>query len=324
MSVQTGLTPTRTKLWSKVGIQGNSESKRSASVAQQAAEVSSSMISEMESMRESTEQAALSIGHLLERIVNIATQGNAQVQSALSDAVGRSDDSEDSINDVVIQQVNEVNSFIEHVRTFLSEQVQMAMQAHAACQTISKSATNVAELTKTSQILSINLRIEASRLGESGNSFKVLGEEVHSFSASVMEAAKEINGSVGEFLQTIPRIREQAVEMESGVSELSERFHSKMDVLSERTRRMDDSLRTTLDEVETQNNQILDCSNETLGHLAFQDPVSQGLQRMQHNVSEMQSVIDGEKPDFVSLSEIRQDVGEDGRSEREAGEVDLF
>lgn len=327
MSTKTETSASRHKLWSKVGGSHFATAiKKSTNASQQAAESSTQMIAEMGKMRELTEQATLSIGFLLERTVKIATEGNAKVQTALSEAVGRSGEGEDSasINEFVIQQVNEVNSFIDHVRTFLVDQVEMAKQAHEACQSISKSANHVTELTKTSQILSINLRIEASRLGEKGDSFKVLGEEVHSFSASVREAANEINDSVGEFLQTIPQIRQKAVEMETGVEELSSGFHSKMEFLSDRTQRMDESFRTILDDVESQNNQILDCSNQTLSHLAFEDPVSKGFHCMQHNVAQLQNVIDGKKPNFVPLSTIRHDVGEDGRSDREAGEVDLF
>jgi hypothetical protein len=302
--------------------------KQASETAAKAAETSSQMIEEMEAMRNSTEVAAINIGLLLERIVNLATEGNREVQETLADAVGLGvdDDSNDSasINDLVLQQVDVVNGFMSHVRSFLAEQVELAQQANEACETISRSATDVAELTKTSQVLSINLRIEAARLGDEGSSFTALGQEVHSFSAAVREAADEISNSVGNFMQTIPRIREKAIEMETGVSELSQNFQTEMSALSERTGKMHDSLKRTLDQVEFKNNEILDCSNETLSHLAFQDPVSQGLQRVQHNVSQLQSVINGQSPDFISLSQLREDVGEDGRTERKAGEVDLF
>lgn len=302
--------------------------RASSSVVNQATETSTQMMAELESMRDSTEYAALSIGGLLENIVTLATDGNKQVRETIADAVGLSlteDDSESaSINDLVLQQVEVINNFMSKVSEFLTEQVELAHHAHAACETISKSATDVAILTNTSQVLSVNLQIEAARLGNAGSSFTALGQEVHSFSIAVREAADEINNSVEGFLQTIPKMRDKAIEMEEGVSNLSESFQSEMSALSDRTGKMHNSLTMTLDHVEDTNNGILNYSNETLSHLAFQDPVSQGLERIEHNVLQLRSAIEGKTPDFVSLAVIRDDVGEDGRTERAAGEVDLF
>ena len=301
--------------------------KLSKSVIARSTETATSMVHEMEQMRASTEEAALNIGRLLEKIVQVATEGNDEVRRTLAEVVGNSAEEQQdsaSINDLVLHQVDVVNQFISNVRSFLSEQVELAQEAHAACERISKSATDVANLTRTSQVLSINLRIEASRLGDKGSSFTALGQEVYSFSAAVRDAADEINVSVGNFLQTIPRIRSQAIEMENGVNELSQNFEQEMADLSGRTGKMDESLRTILDHVELKNNEVLNCSYETLNHLAFQDPVSQGLQRAEHNVMQMLGAIKGESPEFKSLSQLREDVGEDGRDEREAGEVDLF
>jgi methyl-accepting chemotaxis protein len=250
-----------------------------------------------------------------------ANEFKQTIFEALGDSA--SDDAE-SINDVVVRQLDNLNQFVSQSSSFLSRQVELAQQAHEACMTISKSAQNVAQLTKTSQVLSINLRIEAARLGNKGSSFTALGQEVHAFSSAVLLAANVITESASSFSATIPEMRDQAVQMEEEMSALSDTFHSELSMLSQRTSKMQSSLETTLDQVEVTNSQILDCSNQTLGHLAFQDPVSQGIQRVQHNIQQMQSLVEGERVDFVSLASIKEDVGEDGRTEREAGEVDLF
>ncbi len=290
-------------------------------------EVTERITSEMDEMRHSTEEAALKIGELLTQIVRTATEGNQEVKSSLAEAVGQSGDEgedSDSISDLVHRQLDIVTGFIDQTREFFHQHRDLASQASVACATIQQSASEVSELTKTSQVLAINLRIEAARLGDKGSGFTALGQQVQAFSHAVSEAADKIKGSVAIFLDAMPRMHEQTAVIEEQMDTMSNQFDEEMEVVSSKTDELTDSLKVVLDHVETKNNQILDCSNQTLSHLAFQDPVSQGLLRMQHDVQQMHRIICGESPDFRSLSELQADVGDDGRCFRESGEVELF
>ena len=290
--------------------------------------VTQRIVSEMGAMRESTEAAALSIGELLTRIVQTATRGNEDVKNSLAEAVGRSSteepDADASITEVILRQMEIVTGFIDQTREFFQQHLELAASASEACQTIQSSAREVSELTKTSQVLAINLRIEAARMGDKGNGFTALGQEVQGFSRAVGDAAEQIQDSVAVFLDAMPRMHQQTLEIESKMQDMSVRFDEEMATVNERTTTLTESLKGTLDQVESRNNEILNCSNQTLSHLGFQDPVAQGLERLQHDVQQMHLMVCGEKPDFRSLADIREDVGHDGSAHRDAGEVELF
>lgn len=282
----------------------------------------------LDQMRGNTERAALMIGESLTQIVDTVTAANQEVKNCLSKAIGGNGDSDTiddrSINDLVAKQIQMVDELINRSRKFFQQQLELASTANAACNIIQKSANDVSELTKTSQVLAINLRIEAARLGDTGNGFDALGSEVQSFSRDVGDAAQKIMESVGVFLDAIPEMHQSTVEIDGEMGEMSERFSQEMASITERTDELTESLAATSNLVETNNNQILDRSNETLSHLGYQDPLSQGLLRIQHDVSQMNKLIQGQETDFTPLSMLQDDVGEDGSNQTEPGLVDLF
>ncbi len=291
-------------------------------------EATDRMIDDLERMRTMTESSALEIGELLTRIVAVATEGNQQVQSTLEDALHSETDGSDSqsasISDLIQRPTAMVEELLGQIRTFFDEQLVVAKQASLACDTIRASADEVTDLAMTSQVLSINLKIEAARLGNEGRSFMGLGTEVQEFAKSVQDAAGKIRSSTTQLNNSVPRMQEDTIKMERVVESIAGKFEGEMATIGEKADALNQSLQSTADHVATSNQLILDCSNDTLSKLAFQDPVSQGLERIEHDIQQLLGAATGAEPDFTSLAELKEDVGEDGSKFREAGEIELF
>lgn len=290
--------------------------------------VVASLTADLESMRQSTEQSALSIGELLIKIVNSATDGNREVEDSLKLAIDGSkndgDDKSAAIDTLIRHQVETVTEVIRRTQGFFEQNVELAKRAAVSSEQIRRTADEVSELMSISRLLALNLRIEASRMGDKGSGFAALGKEVQDFSTAVGVAANKIQTAADALLQTIPKMQNDNLSMRDEMTVLAESFETEMETVTERTMETLDALRTTRDQTAVRNNQILEYSNETLSYLAFQDPVSQGLSRAKHNVMQLYQVVCGEEPEFCSLATLREEIGEDGSRERETGLVELF
>ena len=286
-----------------------------------------SVLEELNGMRESTEVAALGIGELLGRIVEVATESNEKVTKTLNDAIGCGNDGNqacDSIADMVQRQVTTVDGLVTLVKDWLTDQMQIAANAEQACKEIAETVSRMNEMTRISHLLAINLRIEASRMGISGRGFAALGEEVQGFTSSVATAVDEIHQSSNKLANVVPQMRQRTEEMQDSVASTADQCVENMTNIDGRTQQLTVALQQTLSDVSQSSTEILSHSNDTLSHLAFQDPVSQGIDRACHNVRQLMNAIEGEAISFDSLADIQDDVGEDGRCFRESGEVDLF
>ncbi len=287
----------------------------------QCAEAMNVIAGDITEMQQSTEEAALKIGGLLNEIVRLATEGNREAQEALASATGISDDSSSSvaINDLVHRQLETMSSFMEQTSEFFAKHRKLADRATEACQTIESCANNVAELTKTSQVLAINLRLEAMKLGEEGRGFNVLGENVQEFADCVGTAAEQIEQIVAPFSVALPSMNREATEIGEHMSSLTNRFSSEMDRIERKSNHLAHSMEVVREHIESANSEILDYSNRTLSHLSFQDPMSQGLKKVEHEIEQLHNLLKGEPAVFWS-----EQHSDEEETDVAAGEVDLF
>lgn len=289
--------------------------------------LTSRITADMADMRESTEDAALNIGNLLVEIVKIATEGNAETKQTLcqfvrSDACSQQQSA--TISETIDRQTDLFRGLIEEIRGFFDRQLALSQAANSATRKIFDTANQITQLMRSSRILALNLRIESARLGSDGSTFAILGDQMKVFSDNVAEANGVIASSVEEFVTEMPKLEEEARAMGENLSEFSSRFDDDMAEVKVQTESFQGLVNGVLETTERRNNQILECSNATLSHLQFQDPVSQGLRRAEHDVEKLLTLFEGRELDDRSLADIADEVGHDGRNEVESGDVMLF
>ena len=298
--------------------------------------VTDRIIADMERMRQSTEEAALKIGDLLVSIVDTATSGNNELRNSLrrfvrskdEETLGGDDELSDqsrTIAESIEHQSQQIAEMIAGIQQCFERQMMLARSATSASQKIIETAQQTSRLMTRSKLLAFNVQIEASRLGgEGGRSISVLGEEMKLFSEDVENANQVIAEAISEFVEEMPKLESETVAIGDRLKEFSLRFETEMDDVRRETQSITELLQNILDDTEARNNAILRFSQETLSNLQFQDPVSQGLRRAEHDIKKLVALMENRSVIDDSLADIQDDVGNDGTADQEAGEVMLF
>lgn len=297
-------------------------------------EITDSVIDDMEKMRSSTEDAALRIGELLVEIVRTATEGNKEIKQSVGGLVGDGDSdaalggeqqtSGRNMPQMLEHQAALIDQFLSMMQGFLDRQLAMSRCASAATSEINNTAQHVSELMMASRMMAINIQIESARQGGNGRTFQVLANQVSGFSEQVDEANKMIARAVSTFVEEMPKLEGEAVAMTGRIDEFRENINRELAGMRQDAEEVVGIVREALHHTETNNGKILQLSQDTLSHLQFQDPVSQGLQRAQHEVSKVQKLLETGRMDKTMLSEIVAEVGNDGSELVDSGEVVLF
>lgn len=285
------------------------------------------VVQTLQQIRSTSTDAVLNIGQLVAKIVEIATKDNDEIRGTLDQIVGEQQEnaeSQASVTEIIREQSELVTEFVADTKGFFRDQVAFTDQAVDGFDRITTCADSVSRLMSRSFMLALNMRIEASRLGDEGSAFAVIADEMKKFAADVRDANEEIKTVMEELARTMPRMQEQTAEMDVRVGQFSERFEGRLEHVQEHTQNIAASMQATLDTAEQRNNEIVKYSQDALSELQFQDPMAQTLARVEYEVEKMQTLLETGDCEETSLADLSETVGNDGTEFRESGEVELF
>jgi methyl-accepting chemotaxis protein len=124
-------------------------------------------------------------------------------------------------------------------------------------------------LSQYSNLLAINSRIEAARIGELGAGFAVIADHTRELSKTIRTTADRVSEAIEAVRRGLPPVRERA-------SAMQERAQTFIDAVGEQVKSA--SSRTATGSAGSQRLEaVMHLSNEALSHLQFQDPVAQAL-----------------------------------------------
>jgi methyl-accepting chemotaxis protein len=208
----------------------------------------------VEAMRTLTEREILACGRVLSGIVETARTIITDTDDAVAAAIRRSDQT-------TAEFIGEMRRDIEAQEAAVTEVLSLADAMEEAISAINS-------LSQYSDLLSINARIEAARIGEAGAGFAVIAEQTRQLSGTIRGAAERVGAAIGAVREGLPPVRERA-------SAMQERARAFIDVVSQEMKQgtQEAAAGSSAGRLET----VMRLSNEALSHLQFQDPLVQEL-----------------------------------------------
>lgn len=227
------------------------------------------VIDRVRQARDLSEKGVIAAGSAIQGIVEQSK--SAMAEAAGSMQAGRNDD--------------HLRSQVAELRSYLVEQDRTVERALGRTSDIAKAGAAIKAMAAASRLLALNARVEAARLdGENRVAFGVIADEMRELSNGVEATNRSIAKLATELLEVLPRIRDQAQQMQS----YFDKFHQEIQARAET---MDQTFANSLSRNEAYAERIRKLAYDGLSHLAFQDPMIQSLQRIEKTMLGLEAVI---------------------------------
>jgi methyl-accepting chemotaxis protein len=209
----------------------------------------------LEEVKTITEREILACGDVLSRIVE-----NAR---ALSDESARALVASSERSELLTSR------FIADMQANIAAQEGAVKQVLALAENIKSAMEAINGLSRHSNILAINARIEAARLGERGSGFAVIADEMRELSRTIHGTADKVSAAIGAVRQGLPTVGERAAAMQQRtrafITEVADEMKS-------------EALQSGAGAASARRLEaVLELSNAALSHLQFHDPMTQQL-----------------------------------------------
>jgi len=220
-------------------------------------------------------------------------------------------------------------NFMNQLSKRLDTQASVANQALAMVAKVHEFTKKISNLWSSARILTVNARIEASRLGEQGAGMAIIAKEMGDFTVAVAKANEATSGIAQQIAETIPSIAAESDAMVTSARSFSARLAEEAGCL-ERTYL--EAMGSALSALGTANDaakKTVDRAQEVLSHLQFQDILSQALRQMQDLTKTLDTNVDGLAAGRLSSGQVApltmKSVFDQGEvAENDRGEVQLF
>ncbi len=287
------------------------------------------IVTNLEEARELSEREVLAAGAVLVDIVSEAQSYVDEVKSSLGSLL-RGD--EDDVATAIAHQTAAVGYFVIHTKERMQEQDSVAQLALEQSESILIAGRSIKKLANASKLLALNARIEATRLGDKGETFEVIAGEMRDLSESVEEANRQIADLASSLLELLPKLASTAHEVLQHSETFSIELSDHMTAIDEGTNQLREKATFSVTQGEQRVERILSGAHRAISHLQFQDPMIQQLQQIEHRYHEMQSAVGRKLHVELTPAEKRyqellsntMDESECEEVEQDAGDVLLF
>ena len=254
--------------------------------------------------RSMSEQEVVAIGACIKTIVDDAKAYVADIQQQRLSRARSEQESATMVRDM-IGAVHRQEATVEKAMT----------QSSA----ILKAGRDVQAMASATRLLSLNARVEASRLGDQGSSFSVIADEMRQLSHAVQTTNNSVANMAKQLERLLPEISEQARVIQSQFEQFIQHVERQMQDAG-----IDDGEGAEGNPVIEK---IMASAYEALSHLAFQDPMAQSLGRIMASIDRLRSDMDrlsapGDAP--IDDDVDAEPMSAEESADIEAGEIMLF
>ncbi len=162
---------------------------------------------------------------------------------------------------------------LESMNSLAEKFVNISMESF---NTISKTTKDIEDLSEQVKVISINVRIEAARIKDSGG-FKVLGTDITKFADKTSLFAKSTNDKIQNTISTIDELKNELTGKLTDVSRIVNNIYSKINPFESILEESAISLKNVIGNLNRVSGELNSNLKTSLGNLQFQDITSQEM-----------------------------------------------
>lgn len=180
----------------------------------------------------------------------------------------------------------EIGTFIEQLPTKMTRDLHSVQSVVKEIKELSGLVGSVQAISMQSHLLAINAAIEGSRAGSSGAAFRVVADEMRLLAANSSKVAVQINAGLRRALQVVEDGMSTSIaESSQGLEDVSHAVVS-IQKLQENFEDMSQYFKTRFAVVTKHNEDLAKDIADVLGHIQYQDVVSQCIDRMRTAIAQ--------------------------------------
>lgn len=195
--------------------------------------------------------------------------------------------------------------FIDSMSKETEEFVKISMESF---DTISKTTKDIEDLAEQVKVISINVRIEAARIKDSGG-FKVLGEDITNFADRTTQFAQSTNERIQNTVTEIEELKQSLSSKMNGVRDMVKEMYKKINPFEGILENSAYSLKNVVNDLNKVSGELNENLKQSLGNLQYQDVTRQetehvieflkSLERSIYSVTDFEKLLSEEEKNKV-------------------------
>lgn len=268
-----------------------------------------------------SERGVLEVGKALGNLVQESRTQTSDLLEVLPRLEGDVTGDHAGIRQAIDRQTATVTCFVQDLMSRADRQNQLADHAARLTEGIAALARDVSGIAIKARLLSLNARIECSRLGESGKAMTVVATEIRQVSASVAKANADIAELAAQLTDLLPNVARLSSELQESSHSFRESFAESQTTTQTTYAELMGFVKSTVERSQQRAERMLNESRNALSALNFQDPMVQALRELATMIERRSN---GERVSETRLGIRDHSVNDDDGSKLAAGEVALF
>lgn len=251
-----------------------------------------------------SEDSVLAIISQMRSIHSLARQHTSALQNfaQLFEQAG-GQDSTSTITSTIDALGGRVRQFGQEVLDRTSRQARDVEQARVWTNDIVKLGQAIASIASNARILTFNARLESARIGEAGRGFAVIAGSIQDLATQVRQTNQSVTELAARLLDALPRLGAEATETSKLAKDALSRFESQLTEVQHHLDTVRDASSNVIRDTTGSAGDLQRHADEVLGHLQYQDRVSQIVQQVEGQAATVLDVAGlSEKPATVPLA----------------------